>query len=181
MTTQPYNANIQKLAKGDADEWETAVNATSPQLFALFKTMLGADDLDTRELINDVYVRAFKYIANYRGDASFKTWLSSIATNVGRDYIKKNRNNNMFTDVDQADLEQKCEIDSNRDDAIQNMQTLIPLLQENYQNIILLYYIEQKKYEDIAKLLNMPMGTVKTLLYRAKRSLRQLYVEKYGE
>ena len=169
---------IEKLKQGDADVWENLVSSTSPKLFALFGSMLGLPDSRVRELVSEVYVKAFKNIGNFRGDASIKTWLSVIATNLARDYVRKQSKQRTMVSLDEtAEIAAKKSTPEFENKEILEILYQLP---ESYQRALTLYFIEQHKYEQIARIMNLPIGTVKTLLYRGKKMLRKKYIQKYG-
>ncbi len=176
MDTQKIE--IEKLKQGDADSWEKLVSSTSPKLFALFGSMLGIPDSLSRELVSEVYVKAFKNIANFRGEANINTWISVIATNLARDYIRKQSKERTMVSLDKtAEIAAKTPTPKFENREIIEILAELP---ENYRRALTLYYLEEHKYERIAQIMNLPIGTVKTLLHRGKKMLRKNYIQKYG-
>lgn len=175
---------LQELKKGEQKAWENLVEQTSPRLFALFGSILGLPNQQARELVSDVYVRAYKNISGFRGDAKITTWLSVIATNIARDYIKRRIKDDKHISIDDVgglhgNTNDEDEIDRKREN--RKIYELLPQLPESHRRVLIMHYIEGKKYKRIADVMNIPMGTVKTLIYRGKKMLRDKYMEKYGE
>jgi len=175
---------LQELKKGEQKAWENLVEKTSPKLFALFGSMLGLPNRQARELVSDVYVRAYKNISGFRGDAKITTWLSVIATNIARDYIKRRIKDNKHISIDDVgglhgNTSDENEIGRKREN--RKIYELFPQLPESYRRVLIMHYIEGKKYKTIADAMNIPIGTVKTLIYRGKKILREKYIKNYGE
>ena len=171
---------FEKLKCGDAYAWEELVAETSPKLFALFGSMLGLPDSRVRELVSEVYARAFKNIKNFRGESQIKTWLSAIATNLARDYIRKIQKEKLHINYeDTNELEFSVE-QPEIDEESEKIQALLSEMPETYRKALMFYYMEEHKYEKISRIMNIPIGTVKTLLFRGKKMMRELYINKYG-
>ncbi len=171
---------FEKLKCGDAYAWEELVAETSPKLFALFGSMLGLPDSRVRELVCEVYARAFKNIKNFRGESQIKTWLSAIATNLARDYIRKIQKEKLHINYeDTNELEFSVE-QPEIDEESEKIQALLSEMPETYRKALMFYYMEEHKYEKISRIMNIPIGTVKTLLFRGKKMMRELYINKYG-
>jgi len=172
--------DLSKLKQGDPAEWEELVEQTSPKMLALFGSMLGLPNEQCRELVSDVYVKAFKNIQSFRGDAKVTTWLSTIATNIARDYIRARAKQDAHIPIEDEHAITNAH-DIEKDDEETKIMNLLSQIPESYQRTLILHYLEGKKYEAIAETMSIPIGTVKTLLFRGKKMLRELYIEKYGE
>ncbi len=174
MKKQP---NIELLRKGDQLEWEKFVEELSPKLFSLFRSRLGMEDQEVRDLVSEVFMKAYSAISSFRGDSSPTTWVYSIASNLAYDYIKrhqKDRDMIHYTDeIDYAVEDNWQDVELRRQASI--LWSLIDKIPVSNQKALLLYYLSGKSYREVADVLGVPIGTVKTLLYRAKKSLRELY------
>jgi len=121
------------------------------------------------DLAQDVFIRAYKYLRTYKATARFSTWLYRIAYNVFIDHCKSYRFNECLNGYDFTD-------DENNDiDTIIDIQKALTVLNENEKTSVLLHYEKGFSHSDIAKMMNMPLGTVKTNILRAKEKLRKYY------
>lgn len=137
--------------------------------------------LNNREDANDVtqltFGKAFENLSKYKPDFAFSTWLFKIGTNNAIDLLRKRKQNtvsinNFYTDDDKI-LDLKCEVLNPEEKAIKNQQNeslkkIIDTLPQQYYQLVMLRYFEEKSYEEIATELNLPMGTVKARLFRAR-------------
>ena len=121
------------------------------------------------DLAQDVFVRAYKYLRTFKATASFSTWLYRIAYNVFIDYS----NSIKFTE-DIADYEYIADINGEPYSSI-DIENALKILKENEKICILLHYEKGFSHSEIAKIINIPLGSVKTNILRAKEKLKKYY------
>ena len=167
---------IEGLKSSDQWAWEQLVERLSPGLFALFGSRFGLPQSETRELVAEVFYRAFRGIGGFRGTAKIDTWIYAIAANVARDFLRKRKKESSFdslnSDVPVQDFTDE-QLDMERISAI--LLELPPL----YQNALTLYFLNGHKYSEIAEIMRIPVGTVKTLIHRGKKMLREKYMKRF--
>ncbi|MGP4079272.1 sigma-70 family RNA polymerase sigma factor [Pseudalkalibacillus sp. R45] len=124
----------------------------------------------SEDIVQEVFLKAFRNYQSFRGDSSFKTWLYKITANQCKDYLKSSYfkrvvlSNFLLTKPKRDEYE----IFSNNDELSQSVFRL-PV---KYREIIILHYYEDLKIKEIANLLNMKEATVKTRLQRARTILK---------
>ena len=121
------------------------------------------------DLAQDVFVRAYKYLRTFKATASFSTWLYRIAYNVFIDYS----NSIKFTE-DIADYEYIADSNGEPYSSI-DIENALKILKENEKICILLHYEKGFSHSEIAKIMNTPLGSVKTNMLRAKEKLKKYY------
>ena len=121
------------------------------------------------DLAQDVFVRAYKYLRTFKATASFSTWLYRIAYNVFIDYS----NSIKFTE-DIADYEYIPDCNGEPYSSI-DIENALKILKENEKICILLHYEKGFSHSEIAKIMNIPLGSVKTNMLRAKEKLKKYY------
>ena len=138
---------------------------------------------DNEDLEQEVFIKVWKNVDKYEERGSFKSWICTIAKNVSRDYLKSaNFKNSMNTTSDEIVLgtikdskqspETKVAAGERQTRIIDAIESLKPKLKET----ILLCEIYGYTYEEAAKKLNCPLGTIKSRIYNAKKELaEQLY------
>lgn len=121
------------------------------------------------DLAQEVFIRAYKYLRTFKATASFSTWLYRIAYNVFIDSYKSSRFNESLENYDFIN-------DRIEDiDAIIDIQKALKILNDNEKTSIILHYEKGFSHSEIAKIMNMPLGTIKTNILRAKDKLRKYY------
>jgi len=121
------------------------------------------------DLAQEVFIRAYKYLRTYRAAASFSTWLYRIAYNVFIDSASSSRPGENLKNYDFID---DSKIDA---DTVIDLQNAFKILNNNEKTSILLHYEKGYSHPEIAKIMNMPLGTVKTNILRAKKKLKKYY------
>jgi RNA polymerase sigma-70 factor, ECF subfamily len=132
--------------------------------------MLG-DRAQAEDAAQERFLRIWKSLDRYRGDSALGTWIFSITRNVSLTAISK-RAARRLAPVDEADRATPDPPDRQHD-----MVRLVGELPENYRQVVMLFYMEEKSYEEVARLLDLPIGTVNTHLNRARKQLATMLNE----
>jgi RNA polymerase sigma-70 factor (ECF subfamily) len=136
---------------------------------------------DAEDLTIEAFGKAFKNIKQYTPNYAFSTWLFKIATNNCIDFIRKRKANHISIDhADEEHDEPTISIPANTLDPEENliniqkiklMRSIVTKLKPRYRKLIELRYFNEFSYEEIAEELNLPIGTVKAQLFRARELL----------
>ncbi len=150
------------------------------------------NEADAEDLTVEAFAKAFKNLAKFNPDYTFSTWLFRIATNNCIDFIRKKRLettsiSNAYTDkdgdsvsIDIRDGGLNPAEHTMRNEKIEIMRIIVTKLPAKYQSLVKLRYFEELSYEEIAKELDAPLGTVKAQLHRARELLHELVKDKKG-
>ncbi len=181
MTDQPEpDEDIRRgIAAGMYGEaFELVVERYSQKVFHLAFGML-RNETQAEDLAQEVLVKVWKALPGYTGEASLSTWIYAITRNTCLTELKK-RSRRPTVSLHDPEFEpalqslpalQTAEPEAGLEMDVAGMLEQLP---EKYRQVITLFYLEQKSYEDVSSLLGLPMGTVKTFLYRAKRELLKI-------
>ena len=134
---------------------------------------------DAMDLTVETFAKAFEKLDKYQPDYAFSTWLFRVATNNCIDFIRKKKLNTqsihgmMDEDGDEMPLQIKADVLNPEESSIKKQQTeelklLIHSLPSRYRNLITLRYFDELSYEEISVQLDLPLGTVKAQLFRAR-------------
>ncbi len=177
---------IRRAQNGDLEAFDALVALHQNKVFNLCRWNLGNDE-DAADAAQDVFVRAWKAIGKFRGDCSLSTWLHRIAVNVISDTANKRKraplpfstlgeteNDEQTPDFETPDL---STISNPQDAALRNakrlaVQKALAALPENQRAVLVLFDVQGQSYEDVAAILELPLGTVKSRLSRARLALR---------
>ncbi|MDD2192504.1 MAG: sigma-70 family RNA polymerase sigma factor [Bacteroidales bacterium] len=171
--------------KGDQKAYADLLNTyREPIYYMLLKMTNSAVDAD--DLTLEAFGKAFKSLGQYTPDYAFSTWLFRIATNNCIDFIRKKRTktvsiDNLYTNIDgeevginiaseTLDPEEKI-IEKQK---ILLMREVVSRLKPHYRTLVELRYFDELSYEEIASKLDIPIGTVKAKLFRAREFLYDL-------
>ena len=171
---------VERCRQGDETAFRELVDQYKGLVFALIARSI-ANRARAEELAQDVFLKVHKGLPFFRGEAKLSTWLYRIVINV----LSQERPELATTSLDDDD-EDRPRVQPAADDRAfgdlvmkDRLQKAIEQLPVQYQVLINGHYLKGMRYEDLAEALNMPMGTVKTHLHRAKRRLRHLLETEY--
>ena len=161
---------IRRAQKGDADSYAQLFAKYEADLYRMAYVYSGRRE-DALDLVQEVAYRSFKYIHSLKDPRYVKTWLVRILINCANDFYKKL--------PDAKEYEDDAFIEDEQVDVKVTLEAAMKYLTVDEKNIILLKYYEDWTVQQIADALDMKLGTVKTILYRALRKLRDA-LEKEG-
>ena len=159
----------------DEQKYREAFELLMPQyqnkVFRLAYSMLGNVAL-AEETAQDIFIRIWKALAGYRGQASLSTWIYSIARNTCLSALRTNAAK--VASLDEARVRFRVEASQHQTVSGErgiDWQQMLAEVPDKYRQALVLFYMEDKSYDEVARLLDLPMGTVKTYLHRARKSL----------
>ena len=160
------------------EAFELLVERFQDKVFRLAFSIV-RDETLAQDMTQDSLIRVWKGLPGYSGAASLSTWIYTISRNTCLTELKKRRTRPTISfDAPEMDgaLERLAAAPGPEPEAGAEMdvQTMLRGLPDKYRQVITLFYLEQKSYEQVAAMLGLPMGTVKTYLHRAKKELLKL-------
>ena len=161
-----------------AEAFELVVSAYQHKVFRLAFSILGNVAL-AEETAQEVFLRVWRALPAYRGQSSVSTWIFSIARNSALT-AWNNAAERRSISLDETAGRMAAEARNaawRRPTGGPDVARLVAQLPEKYRRVIALFYMEEKSYEEVARLLGLPMGTVKTYLHRARKELAELLSE----
>lgn len=170
---------LQRAKKGDADAFGMLVSLHERFAYNLAYRTLGSIE-DAQDVTQEAFVRAWTSLPGFREDAQLRTWIYRIVLNLCLNRIPRLRRDlAALSDEDLTDYSKPASHASDilstleADDARKTIQREISRLPESQRLLVTLRYQDDLAYDEIASLLNLPLGTVKTGLFRARDRLRQ--------
>jgi len=166
-----------QLAAGrHARAFDLVVPAYKDRVFRLAYSIL-KDRAAAEDAAQETFVRVWKALPGFDGRAALGTWIYAITRNTCLMELRKRRPTVSFDDPDSVEAQHAAAsiatgpaADPERD----NILRLVESLPHNQQEAIRLFYLEDRSYEAVAEQLDMPLGTVKNLLHRARKRLMDL-------
>jgi len=126
---------------------------------------------DREDLFQDIFIRVYKALNSFRGEASIKTWIYRITLNTSINYLKKMKRQKTMRDI----LSNLRVIESQPGDNISEVELSNPLekLNPRQRSILIMADVEEKKFEEISNIMGVPIGTIKSNLFRAREIVRK--------
>ncbi|SMP66052.1 RNA polymerase sigma-70 factor, ECF subfamily [Neorhodopirellula lusitana] len=177
MSAGDENVLIRLALEGDQPAFELLVVEHQDRLFGAMTHVCG-NSHDAEEVTQEAFIRAFLKLDSFQQNSQFFTWLYRIAFNIALSRKRRKRakvsldqqRDELGSDVvDQGDSVDAAMI---RDDHVSLVQTAMSQLSEQHRAILILREMEEASYEEIAEILELSIGTVRSRLNRARKQLR---------
>ena len=168
--------------QGDRDAFGILVERHQDRIFNSLLRVLGSRD-DALDVVQDAMVQAFVKLDSFRGDAKFSTWLYRIAMNLALSYRRRHRPSVSVEELKQRVGEEPVSElpapDKNLMDQERaaTVQQALAALEVQHCQILVLREMENCSYADIAQILELPVGTVRSRLFRARMQLKEKLIE----
>jgi RNA polymerase sigma-70 factor (ECF subfamily) len=172
------------LAK-DGRAFAELVDRYKNKVYWLVRRMVGPGDAEDHT--QEVFLRAYQAMPGFRRESKFSTWLYKIARNLCLSELRKRGRRGEEISIEEEGEEriehvlseprEGLEDEIERRDISRRVAELIEKLPEGHRTALTLYYVNQARYEEISDIMDVPMGTVKTYIRRARLRLRDLLLE----
>ena len=194
MTTRGFALeNIKSLTDGELitaairgreDGFEEIVRRYQRPITGYIYRMLNNYDASL-DVTQEVFIKIYNSLERYSSEYKFSTWIYRIAHNAAIDYMRRNSVNQQSIETENADGTYQLQIESSRPNPEQErersewrkeIETVVKCLPQVYRELILLRHAQDLSYDEIAEVTNLPLGTVKNRLFRAREMMREIFV-----
>ena len=187
MTREQEAQIVRRVLQGDVNAFEKLVTEYEKAVYAIALRMTGNAE-DAADMTQETFIKAYNSLQSFRGDSKFSVWLYRIASNVCLDFLRSRSRKPTVslsveddegeeTELDIADEsqspEQLLERGLTRDAVRRGLEALPP----DYRQILLLREIQGLSYEEIADVLQIEVGTVKSRIFRARKRLCSFLIQ----
>jgi RNA polymerase sigma-70 factor (ECF subfamily) len=163
---------VSQTLAGRAEAFGTLVERYDRAVYHLcFRTLHDVEE--AKDAAQEAFFKAYRGLGTFRPSAKFSTWIFSIAYHACCDRIARRKRYSDGPLPDRADPTLGPEAIAEHNDEARALRAAIDGLPEKYRTVITLYHLQGHQYEEIARVLDVPLGTVKTHLFRAKELLRR--------
>jgi len=180
------NEIISRVLKGEQNAYAELVNRYQAYVFTLVLRMIKSRE-DAEEVAQDVFIKAYRSLADFRGESKFSTWLYTIANTTSITFLRKKK-----LDVHSLDNEKVFEVADSKDSGfranlveqksrVNMVNEAIAMLSPDDAEIITLFYKAEQNLEEIARILRLETNTVKVRLHRARTRLKDKMEKNFSE
>ena len=172
---------VLRVQKGDKRAFDLLVLKYQYKLQALVGRFIRDTD-EVADVTQEAFIKAYRALAKFRGDSQFYTWLYRIAINTAKNYLVSKSRRPANTDIDIEDAEQFANNEKLIDDGTPEnsimtdelatiIKSALSALPEDVRTALTLREFEGMSYEDIAAIMDCPVGTVRSRIFRAREFL----------
>ena len=176
---------VEAARQGDQSAFEQLVRLYEKRVLAL-TTRMCKNPADAEEAAQEAFLSAWQGLPFFRGDASFSTWLYRLASNACVDLLRREGRrqsaagpslNDEETVIDVADDAPSPHALAERAELRQQIEEALSALPEDYRQVLILREMHQRSYDEIAEILALDLGTVKSRINRGRKRLRKILLE----
>lgn len=166
---------VKRAIKGDRKAFEDLINIYFDRLYKEAYLRCKHEE-DAKEIVQETIYKAYKSIKNLKEPKYFKTWLSRILINVANDYMRENG----MIDLEHESIDYIKEVHKDNQVEIKiDLYNAIDELEDKYKDVIIMRYVDDLKIEEISKILERPVNTIKTHIRKAIKDMKNLLKEDY--
>ncbi len=176
---------VQQILDGDTEAFETLINSYRVLVIhVVYRMIMNTEDRE--DICQEVFIRIYRSLAGFRFESKLSTWISKIAYNTCINHLQKSRQ--MLIDECLPGAESLDDLPGGATpsdnlieerDVSRRVKAEIDNLPTIYRTILTLYHLEEMSYAEIADIMDMPVGTVKSHLFRARKHLKNKLMSKY--
>ncbi|MCP4230063.1 MAG: sigma-70 family RNA polymerase sigma factor [bacterium] len=169
---------VQRVIGGDEAAFEELVRDNQRMVYSLALRML-RNPTAAEDVAQEAFIKAYRNLEMFRSDGKFSTWIYRITYNAAIDHIRKRKD-----EVELADWDGASDTDTPEENVIsretsQRVREALKRISPEYRRVLELFYFSGKKYREVAEIMDLPINTVKTYIYRGKKELLKV-VQKEG-
>lgn len=173
---------VERAQRGDKQAFELLVSKYQRKLARLLSRFI-RDATEVEDVTQEAFIKAYRALPTFRGDSAFYTWLYRIGINTAKNYlVAMGRRAPTTTEIDSEEAEGFEDGDQLRDlntpenemmsrQVAETVNQTLETLPEELRSAITLREIEGLSYEDIANIMNCPIGTVRSRIFRAREAI----------
>jgi RNA polymerase sigma-70 factor (ECF subfamily) len=172
---------VRRVQRGDSAAFDALVRKYQHRITALIGRYI-PDWSECQDVAQETFIRAYRAMANFRGDAQFYTWLHRIAVNTAKNYLVAQNRRPPTDDIDAGDAEQfdtgirlrdtdTPEHELLRQEIERTVMRVVDSLPEELRAAITLREVDGLSYEEIAQKMACPIGTVRSRIFRAREAI----------
>ena len=181
---------IKRCKQGDRDAFNELVTEYQSRVVNIAYGMLSDSD-DALDAAQEVFIRVYRGIGEFREKSSFTTWLYRITSNVCADMLRKRQKSGRVISIDQGNEDSGVEMVMNVRDTAPTPEESVEIteqhkavreamaeIKDEYREVLTLFDVQEMSYKDVSEILKVPEGTVKSRLNRARAALKKILSEK---
>lgn len=176
---------IKKILKGDHESFEVIIESYKKLVYHIVFRMI-YNDADREDICQDVFIKVYQNLSTFQFRSKFSTWISRIAYNTCLNHLAK-RSPQLMDDIIKSETNWDDMLKSDisplkiveKRDQKYRLEKEIAKLPVRYRTLLSLYHLDGLTYQEIGDVMDLPEGTIKSYLFRARKYLKSLLQENY--
>ena len=174
---------LKKAQKGDPEAFNRLMETHERQIYALSLRMMGNSE-DAKDCMQEAMIRIYRSIASFKGESAFSTWIYRITTNTCLDELRRRKNragtsldsllDDGWSPADPSEAPEESVLRHERQNALKNAIVSLPA---DMRAVIVMRDVEGHSYEEIADILDVNIGTIKSRISRGREKLKSIILQ----
>lgn len=166
---------VTNILNGNIQGYAIVVKNTEKLVAQIVRKMTTNED-DQKDLVQDIYLKAYQNLSSFQFKSKLSTWVANIAYNTTVNYLQKKKI--PITEIDPSvekmfGVTESPELETIKVEELEVLNMAITKLPPLYKTLITLYHLEELPNKEISEITNLPEGTIKSYLYRARKILKE--------
>ena len=175
MTNDPDQTLVERTKHGEVEAFSALVLRHQNAVYGLaFRFM--RDPTAAEDMAQEAFLKAFRLLKGFRGKCAFSTWLYQVTCSVCLTELSRRKRRGEVA-LRPGHPEESVRPSVESEDAKELIRRCVARLPERYATVVTLYYLNEVTYDEIAALMCIPLGTLKTWMHRARKQLRRIVEE----
>ncbi len=172
---------VTKILNGNIQEFAVVVKNTERLVTQIVRKMTTNEDTQ-KDLVQDIYLKVYQNLSSFQFKSKLSTWIANIAYNTTINFLQKKKI--IITEIEKTMetnfvMNENPELETIRMETIEILTKEIDKLPPLYKTLITLYHLEELSNKEISEITNLPEGTIKSYLYRARKILKDNIHQQY--
>ena len=172
---------VSNILNGNMQGFAIVIARTEKLVTQIVRKMTTNED-DQKDLVQDIYLKAYQNLSSFQFKSKLSTWIATIAYNTTINYLQKKKISIIGNEVlmeDELMVSENPSLEIFKTEAIKILHREIDKLPLLYKTLITLYHLEELSNKEISEITNLPEGTIKSYLYRARKILKDKINDHY--
>jgi RNA polymerase sigma-70 factor (ECF subfamily) len=176
---------VDRVCDGDQQAFRTLVERYQRLVFHIVGRLL-SDRQDQEDVCQEVFLRVYKHLGGFKREAKLSTWIGTIAYNSAATFLSRSRSHGSEQQISVEKLQEQLPAPGQTPAAAaetgeraEMLRAEIDRLPPEYGVVVALFHLEEMRYEEIAGIMKLPLGTIKSHLFRARKMLKERLTARY--
>jgi RNA polymerase sigma-70 factor (ECF subfamily) len=168
---------VEKCKQGDSEAWTMVVDKYSRSIYNMALNFVGNRD-DASDITQDVFLKIYRNIEKFKEEKNFHSWILKISKNYCIDYWRKKKKSLYDRELEETDCQEEFTPEQKivKDSDIRLLRKKMLSLDADLRLLLIMRDIQEYSYNEISDTLNLPLGTVKSRINRARVKLAKIYL-----
>lgn len=189
MNARATDVELVSLSLNDPDQFGKLLERYESKFFRFVHRLTGYDSAATEDILQEAFIKIYQHLNDYDPALSFSAWAYRIVHNEAINHFRKSKTARTVSLEDEDEdmkglihfLADKTDISKEyaQKELSLKVREILSMLSPQYRDILILKFLEDQSYEEISDILKIPMGTVATLIHRAKEQFKMIAAKNY--